>query len=276
MGRPDCDLGVHQMPISHLLDHAVLLGAINKLKELYDGFPLESQIWSTFGHRRSPYRALILFGLSTRTRDRLLEEMCRRFFKHFPNPESLLAQWPDGRNSMQDTVRAGQLPFIESAVRVIGDSGREVPRDRRRLREIKGVGEKVAECVVAYGWGEQALPMDGNACRVVDRVCGLTIDDPGRHVGYLRGRLKEMYQGHRRWMTERSVAMIDIHELLRLHGQVVCTRTPNCSGCPVPVCRSRRHAYVESRGSPVSPAFWQEWRSLLLEPVRGEADGWPL
>ncbi len=263
------------MPNSRLLDHAALLGAINELKEFYDGFPLESQVWATFGPRRSPYRALILFGLSARTRDRLLVEMCRRFFKQFPNPGSLLAQWPDGRKSMQDLVRAGQLPFIESAVRLIGDSGREVPRDQRRLREIKGVGEKVAECVAAYGWGREALPMDGNACRVVDRVCGLTIDNPGRHVGALRGRLKEIYQGHRQWMAEQSVAMIDIHELLRLHGQVVCTRTPNCSGCPVSVCRSRRHAYVECHGSGVSPAFWQEWRDLLLEPVRREGDDRP-
>ena len=254
---------------THPVNKAAILAMIDRLKELYRGFPWESRVWKQKGTRRSPYRALILFGLSARTKDRLLVQMCDGFFRRFPKAGHLLDGWLDG--DLDRLVRVGQKPFIESAVQVIGDNGGVIPPDKDGLKLIKGVGEKIAECVIAYGWGGEALPLDGNGRRVVERVLGLAAGGP---VHLLRGALKDLYCSCRPWMEERGLAMVDLHELVRLHGQIVCTKAPKCSFCPVSTCRSRRAEHQKDSIPVVSQEFWRDWRELLLEPdsVNGRKD----
>jgi endonuclease III len=256
-----------------VLSDAVLLKTIRKLGRLYDQFPLESQLWARQGHRRSPYRALILFGLSPRTRDWLLVDMCRRFFKAFPNVASLLRAWPDHHQAIKDMLRKAQFPFIESAVKVMQDNGGTVPQDPRVLMMIKGVGEKVAECVIAYGWGQEALPVDGNVCRVVGRLAGRNLANSRSQASNIREQLKGIYLRHPEELVARGIAMIDIHELFRLHGQAVCTEAPRCRQCPLSSCHLRQRPYVASARPAVSAELWQEWRELLLDPSCGKIPG---
>jgi len=70
------------------------------------------------------------------------------------------------------------------------------------------------------------------------------------------------------------LAMVDLHELVRLHGQIVCTKSPRCSFCPVSTCRSRRAEHQKDNIPVVSQEFWRDWRELLLEPdlVNGRKD----
>ena len=161
-------------------------------------------------------------------------------------------------------VRLGQKPFIESTIQVITNHAGSIPPDTVGLTQIKGVGEKIAECVIAYGWGGEALPLDGNGCRVLERVFGLGSGVP---VKPLRGLLKNLYRSCRPWMEERGLAMVDLHEMVRLHGQTVCTKAPKCFICPVARCRSRQTEYQAGSLPAVDPAIWQDWRELLLEPV---------
>ena len=184
------------------------------------------RVWARDGHRRSPYRALMLFGLSARTKDRLLVDMCTRFFRLYPETRKTFAGGPPVDDwEWRGIVRAGQGPFVESAVGIMALHDWQVPRDRQQLMNIKGVGEKIAECVAAYGWGEEALPMDGNGRRVVDRICGYSIDRGSSHTAHgCEAGSRKSTSLNRGWMAERAVAMVDIHEILRLHGQLVCAR----------------------------------------------------
>ena len=247
------------------LEEPAVLDAIQELKRHYFGLPWESEVWIRDGLRRSPYRVLILFGLSPRTKDRLLVEVCRLLFRRFPNAPALLQGWPVHRKAFEAIVRNGQLPFLESVVDTLGRNRGAVPQDRDSLLRIKGVGEKIAECVVGYGWGQEALPMDGNGCRVFERLAGQERDSKPWSAAFVRQRLRALYEDHREWMTSHGVAMIDLHEVLRLHGQVLCTRRPQCSRCPVSVCLSRRQAYSGSDSPGIDGALWQEWRELLLD-----------
>ena len=248
------------------LDQGQLLETVQLLRRLYQGFPWESQLWPEHGPRRSPYRVLILFGLSARTRDALLVDVCRRFFGQFPDLPSLLSDWPNRPSSAKAIVRRGQVAFVESAIRVIEGRGGVVPRDRELLLGIMGVGEKVVECVLGYGWGQESLPMDGNGRRTLERIWGPPEGVESRRTSDLRRRLNAILGHHRDWMLHRGVAMIDVHELFRLHGQLVCTRKPLCSVCPVSCCRSRKHAYDAPAAVYFNPNLWEEWRELLLEP----------
>ena len=170
--------------------------------------------------------------------DALLVEMCRRFFQRFPDAPTLsaLRQAQDGWDAVADCavdiVRPGQLPIIVSMANALTAG---VPRERDALLRINGVGDKIAECVLAYGWGDDALPLDANCVRVLARVFGL--EKASRNPAPLRDGLKCVYlmQSHRFFRIWRS-GMVDIHEILRLHGQVCCARLPDCSRCPVTGC----------------------------------------
>ena len=248
-----------------------MLDAIEALKEYYQGFQWESQVWARDGSRRSPYRVLILFGLSSRTKDRLLVEVCRRFFDEFPGPPALQNGWPECRSTVAEIVRKGQTRFLESCAETLQNTGGSIPRDRVSLLRINGVGGKIAECVLAYGWGREALPVDGNACRVVERIMGVSTGGDSLKVGRIRDLLKTMYHENRAWMSGRFVAMVDLHEIFRLHGQLICTRSPDCSRCPLIKCRARTHIRSKEYSAPTgldnNNFLWEDWRDLLLDPL---------
>ena len=111
---------------------------LDRLKEVYGGFLGESRAWREEGVRRSRYRALILVGLSARTKDRLLVRMCHAFFRRFPTSQHLLRGWAD--EDLDRIVRTGQKPFVESAAQVIRDNEGVITRDRDGLQRINGVG----------------------------------------------------------------------------------------------------------------------------------------
>ncbi len=237
-----------------------------ELKAAARGFTWESAVWAESGRRRSPYRALVLFGLSARTRDALLADMCRRFFRVFPDAAALAAWRPaqDGgfaAGEARGIVRPGQLPVIASMADALTAG---VPRERDGLLRIHGVGEKIAECVLAYGWGEEALPLDAHGVRVLSRVFGL--GDRERTPAPLREGLKWVYHSQIKRFAALSIAMVDIHEILRLHGQLCCSRTPQCRRCPVSGCQSRRQPADEPASVELDPTIWDDWRELLYEP----------
>ncbi len=242
-----------------------ILQLLPELKAAYHGFTWESALWPETGRRRSPYRTLVLFGLSARTRDALLVDMCRQFFRRFPDAPTLSAA-QGGRDAVAEQarsiVRAGQLPCVVSMAEAVVQG---VPRQRDALLQIKGVGDKIAECVLAYGWGEEALPLDANCVRVLGRVFGLQGKEST--AAPLREGLKCVYRTRHQQFEDLFIAMVDIHEILRLHGQVCCTRTPECFRCPVTGCQFRREPRDESAVIKASPTFWDDWRELIYEPA---------
>ena len=241
-----------------------MLTLLAELKAAYNGFTWESELWATVGQRRSPYRALVLFGLSARTRDALLVEMCLEFFRRFPAGANLAAFAGRIDDSVVPMVRPGQLPFVASMAEVLSEG---VPRERAHLLAIKGVGGKVSECVLAYGWGRDALPLDANCVRVLERVAG--VERPRRRQadpGPLRDVLKTVYLRQRERFAELSISLVDVHEILRLHGQVCCIRTPDCDRCPVSGCLSRRRPLDGTKQIDVPPRYWDDWRELINEP----------
>jgi len=243
-----------------------------ELKGWNSGFRWESELWASHGHRRSPYRVLVLFGLSPRTKDTALVEMCRAIFDLFPTPQLLGSSDACVSAAAHGIVRKGQIPFMKSLSRLVSERG-EIPRDVDTLLAVNGVGEKVTECVLAYGWGEEAMPMDGNVLRVVARICGIAAAENGRDVKVLRERLKCAYHEASADLAAAWIAMIDIHEILRLHAQTCCGKTPDCSRCALTSCRSRRQQRTVERETEeretVDPALWDDWRELILEPSAG-------
>ena len=253
------------------IDGAALLSAVTVMKNYYPKFEWESQVWANCGHRRNPYRVLVLFGLSARTNDALLVRICRDLFQLYPSTQDFMDGFSRDRTKLELLIRKGQVPFVESLAHNLSSWNGTVARDREALLNVWGVGPKIAECVVGYGWGEEALPIDSHGCRVVNRILGKgSVDTPIIDAVSIRGHIKTAFATDRRKMEAQGIAMVDVHEILRLHGQNVCTIRPKCWMCPVSSCMSRATKSSITDPSEITGSIWQAWRELILEPLTTE------
>jgi endonuclease III len=190
-----------------------------------------------------PLDELILTILSQNTSDtnsgRAFESLRRRF----PTWEAV-ARAP--RRAVESAIRAGGLARIKS--RVIQETLRRIRRERggfdleflRRipvpeaigwLRGFRGVGDKTACCVLLFGCGRAAFPVDTHILRIA------------RRLGWI-GAAAGAPEAHRRLaeaVPERRC--YEIHVNLITLGRTLCRpRRPRCPECPLRT--ECRHAWI--------------------------------
>lgn len=244
----------------------LLTKAKEDLKQLYRGFLLEPEVWKREAGKRDPYRVLIVMGLSAGgVADAQLTGPCLRLFEACPNPSQLVEIYRNDLSKIVNIIRhlnwwGRKLKFVESAVVLIEQHRGSIPQELASLKR-KWIGETVAEKIIGYGYGKPALPADSNVCRVFFRICGLKFEyGPSYYDAYVRDNLKKFFDPNS-WM--------EVHELLRLHGQAVCTKNPACSVCNVGNCHFRKSGYSGCDSARVAAekviASWEVWRRLLLK-----------
>ncbi len=96
----------------------------------------------------------------------IIDRLCENYEGRFPEPEEFSAETPDSLSYLRSGFRAKYL--CDAAQRV--SSGETILRDiasmpieeaRAELKKIKGVGPKVAECVLLFGmYRTEAFPVD--------------------------------------------------------------------------------------------------------------------
>jgi len=248
-----------------------VLKIANQLKELYPcpDFQLESHVYARDQQRRNLYKVLILFLLSVGTSDKKLVEVCHNFFDKFPKAENLVNATSLQILDMLSSVgrQNKKLQHIQGAAQFICRNGNRIPEDLSKLRQIKGVGDKVFECVLAYGCGKPAVPVDHNVLRVLYRIHGKNSAGVNNSdYNSIRKELKDRLEPNK-W--------IDTHELLRLHGITVCRKgQPRCYLCPLESCEYREALFdamggisrVQREANRGLDNEWEPWRQLICEP----------
>jgi endonuclease III len=245
-----------------IIGHKKIEQAIIRLRQLYERLLLELEAWKH--DLRDPYRVLILMGLSGATDEGRLTDVCQRFFALWPTQESFLKEWeasPDRIFSI--VILLGRLKtnrkLLQSAASLIKQYG-SIPKEREvLLHELGWNWEATVEKLVGYAYGEPALPADSHICRVYKQVCQPSLRSDLRQDSQIRRILKAAFQPNE-WM--------EVHELLRLHGQAVCSNNPFCSWCNVNDCSSGKageHWENARTEAEKVVARWRQWRKLLLK-----------
>jgi endonuclease-3 len=195
------------------------------------------------GHHEDPFRVLIGTILSQRTRDENTDRASARLFARYPDASSLAAA---SQGSVERLIRAtgfyrAKARNIRATARAIRDRfGGTVPRDFASLLELPGVGPKTANCVLVFGYGIPALPVDTHVHRIANRL------------GLVKTRTAEATEERlRKVVPERF--WLPINPMLVQHGQNLCRpRNPLCPKCPVlslcPTGRARRDGRPPPRG----------------------------
>jgi len=139
---------------------------------------------------KDPFAVLIATVLSHRTRDERTSEAAMRLFERFRTPQELAAA---AESEVADLIRGVGFyrnkarAIIKIAREITEKHGGEVPRDLEGLLELPSVGRKTANCVLVYGFGLEAIPVDTHVHRIANRIGLVATRTPEETEGELMG-----------------------------------------------------------------------------------------
>lgn len=173
---------------------------------------------------RSPFRSLIATVLSHRTRDENTESASTKLLAKYPTPKALAsANASDIRPLIREVgfwrVKAQRVKEIAQIL--VRDFDGRVPDTYEGLLSLPGVGRKTAGCVLVFGFGRQALPVDTHVHRIANRL------------GLVATRTPEQ--------TEEALLKVfppdrlaPVNGALVEHGKAVCRPiSPKCGECGI-------------------------------------------
>jgi len=175
-------------------------------------------------HAENPFQVLIGTILSQRTRDANTDFASARLFARFPDARSLSRAQ---RSEVESLIRATGFYRVKARVllavakEVLNRFGGTVPRDFEELVSLPGVGPKTANCVLVFGYGIPAIPVDTHVHRIANRLGVVRTKSPEETEAALRERVDKRF-----W--------IPVNPLLVQHGQNLCRpNRPRCPECPI-------------------------------------------
>src|SRR5882672_7146607 len=192
------------------------------LKVLSGRYPL-TMLGSWNEMKVSPFRTLIGTILSARSRDEMTDVITTRLFDRFPTSKALAGA--DRRDVEKILQPIGfyrtKASYVMETARMVEERKGEIPRTIEGLMEFPGVGRKVANCVLVYAFGQQAIPVDTHVHRVSNRMGWMKTKTPEE----TERRLVELVP-KRLWPV--------INEAFVAHGKAICKPIgPTCDVCPV-------------------------------------------
>ncbi len=171
----------------------------------------------------SPYQLAVAVILSAQCTDVRVNIITPKFFKAFPDENSLALASTD---SVYEIIKSCSYPnnkaknIIGMAKTLISEFNGEMPSEIDELQKLPGIGRKSANVIASVYFNKPAMAVDTHVFRVSARL-GLTtnsktpLDTEKQLVKYI---------------PEEKISIA--HHWLILHGRYVCkARKPKCEDC---------------------------------------------
>jgi len=172
----------------------------------------------------TPFELLIAVVLSAQATDKSVNKATAELFKVANTPQAMLTL---GEEGLKQYIRHIGLyntkarHIIALCRRLLDEYGGEVPRTRKALESLPGVGRKTANVILNTAFGESTIAVDTH----IFRVCNRTGLARGKNVRQVEEKLNRY--------TPAEFKK-DAHHLLILHGRYICTaRNPKCEECVI-------------------------------------------
>jgi endonuclease-3 len=188
---------------------------VEKLEEIYDLRIFEDS---------DPFRVLIRTILSQRTRDENTDAASASLFSKFSTPEAIAhAPIEDIEVLIKKSgfyhVKARRVKEVSRIIHEDYDD--VVPDDLKELLSLPGVGRKTANCVLVYGFHEDAIPVDVHVHRISNRIGIVATKNPDETEIALTKVVPKKY-----WLP--------LNDLLVQFGQTICRPIgPKHEICPI-------------------------------------------
>ncbi len=193
-----------------------------KIREIFKRFAEADPHPTTELNYETPFQLLIAVMLSAQTTDKAVNKATATLFREAPIPEAMLALGEEGikRHIRHIGLYNSKAKHIIETCRILVEKyGGEVPRTRRDLEALPGVGRKTANVVLNTAFGEPTIAVDTHIFRVANRIGLAKGKTPLAVEKQLERVVPPEYRRH-------------AHHWLILHGRYVCTaRKPRCGAC---------------------------------------------
>jgi endonuclease-3 len=171
---------------------------------------------------RSHFELLVAVILSAQATDVGVNKATARLYPVANTPQAILALGEEGLKEYIKTIglfNSKAHNVIETCRILIEKHDAEVPRDRKALEALPGVGRKTANVILNTAFGEPTIAVDTHIFRVSNRT------------GIARGKsVLEVEKRLLRLVPDEFKQ--DAHHWLILHGRYTCiARKPRCGSC---------------------------------------------
>ena len=171
-----------------------------------------------------PYKVLIACLLSLRARDENTAKVSKKLFAIADTPQKIV-KIPQKKlekiifSSGHYRKKAQAIKHVSKVL--LEKYGGRVPDKKEELMNIKGIGPKTANIVLAFAYGQAVLPIDTHCHRIPNRLGWLKTKTPEQTEKELEKILPKKY-----WSEFNAIFV--------LFGQTICQPlSPWCSKCPV-------------------------------------------
>ncbi len=172
----------------------------------------------------TPFELLIAVLLSAQATDVGVNKATAKLYPVANTPQAFLELGEEGLKKYINTIglyNSKAKHAIQTARLLVDKFNGEVPRTRKALESLPGVGRKTANVVLNVLWGEPTMAVDTHIFRVSNRT-GLA---PGKNPLEVEKKLLQVIP--KKYMKHA-------HHWLILHGRYTCTaRKPKCHACPI-------------------------------------------
>lgn len=176
------------------------------------------------GKKYDPFKVLISTILSARAKDEVTEVISEELFRKYPTAEKL------AKANRKDVIKIiRRIGFfnnksknvINAAKMLVSDFDSRVPKNLDDLVKLPGVGRKVANCVLVYAFGMDAIPVDTHVHEIANRL------------GWVRTKTPEQTEEKLMKIIPRKHWQI-VNDTFVAHGKTICVPvSPFCSKCPI-------------------------------------------
>lgn len=175
-------------------------------------------------HYSSPFELLVAVVLSAQCTDERVNKITARIFPRLNTPAKMgqLTQ-AELEEEIRDCglFRSKAQHLLATCTRLLEEYHGEVPRTKKELMTLPGVGQKTANVLVSVLYDEPAIAVDTHVFRVANRL-GLA---RGKDVTIVERKLERNIP-REKWSQA--------HHWLIWHGRLVCkARRPLCASCPL-------------------------------------------
>ncbi len=177
-------------------------------------------------HFANPYELLVATMLAAQCTDKRVNMVTPALFAAYPTVSDLAKATEEQVLSYIKSVsypNSKAKHLVQMAQMAVSDFGGEIPHTMDELTQLPGVGRKTANVVLAFAFGQAAMPVDTHVFRVSHRL-GLVPDTAKTPEAVEKELVKNFPEAY----ISRA------HHWLLLHGRYICTaRNPHCETCPL-------------------------------------------
>ena len=181
---------------------------------------------------QSDFELLVAVMLSAQATDVSVNKATAKLYPVANTPQAMLELGEEGLKQYIKTIglfNSKAANVIKTCRILLDQHNGEVPRDRKSLEALPGVGRKTANVILNTAFGEAAIAVDTHIFRVSNRT-GIA---PGKTVLEVEKRLLRLVP---------EEFKLDAHHWLILHGRYTCVaRKPRCGSCSIEDLCEYRH-----------------------------------